>query len=98
MFTGTFMNGRHLYVAQNQLYGIWFDGDAAHWVVGYMTSIIEGKLTIGWAMNKEDTSCPSLSKVWIEWDKSKVKYGSQWQYSKTALIECLSGYHLLLFN
>ena len=95
MFTGNFINGRHLYAAQNQVYGIWFDGeygDAADWVAGYMTSIIEGKLRIGWAMSNEDTSCPSLSKVWIEW------WNSQWQYSRKASIECLSGYHLLLFN
>ena len=34
------------------MYGIWYNGlygDAADWVLGWMSTLAEGKLTIGWA-------------------------------------------------
>ena len=89
LFTGHVIKGRHLYVEQNQEYGIWFDGEyggAASWIIGPMSNIAGGQLTYGWAFNNENTSCPSSSKVWEEW------WNSQWQYSETATVECSLGW------
>ena len=90
-FTGTLINGRHLYVEQNKVYGIWFNGkfgDAAEWVLGYMTNIAEGKLTFGVAFSSfhnKDSFCPSLTKVWKEY------FNLQGTYSTKAIVKCLSG-------
>ena len=89
-FSGNFLNGRHLYVDQNSVFGIWFDGeygDAADWVLGLMSNIAEGKLTYGWVMSNQDTSCPSWTKVWTEW------WNSQWIIAERGIIKCLSGYY-----
>ena len=88
MFTGNLINGRYLYVEQNQVYGIWFNGetgDGAYWVLGWMSALAEGKVTNGWAMINEDTSCPSFSKVWKEW------WNSQFYYTQSATLQCYSG-------
>ena len=87
-FTGNFINGRHLYVDQNNVSGIWFDGeygDAADWVVGWMSNIAVGKLKNGYVLSNSDTSCPSMTKVWLEW------WTSQWLNSETGIMKCLSG-------
>ena len=87
-FTGTFINGRHLYVKPNKVHGIWFNGeygDAAEWVLGSMSNLAEGKLTYGVAKNKKNTFCPSLTKVWNEY------LNNQWTHSTTAIVKCLSG-------
>ena len=88
-FTGNFINGRHLYVENNNLLGIWFNGlsgNEANWVLGWMSSLSEGKVTIGWAKNAKDTSCPTMIKAWNEW------WSGQWQYQKMGVVRCLSGY------
>jgi len=87
-FTGTFINGRHLYVEQNKVYGIWFNGEygvKADWVIGYMSDLAKGKLSVGFAFNNKDTFCPSLTKVW------EHDFNNQWTYSTTAIVKCLSG-------
>ena len=87
-FTGNYLNGRHLYVDQNSVFGIWFDGeygDAADWVVGWMSNIAVGKLKNGYVLSNSDTSCPSMTKVWLEW------WTSQWLTSETGIMKCLSG-------
>ena len=84
--SGNLINGRHLYVKQDKVFGIWFDGQNgyhADWILGYMTSIAEGKLTLAWAYLNKDSSCPSLNKEWNEW------WNYQWVFSETAFLECL---------
>ena len=88
-FHGSAINGRHLYVEQNNVFGIWFNGEygeAADWVIGWMTSIADQELSYGWAMSNQDTSCPSVTKEWDEW------WNSQWLKSETAIVKCSSGY------
>ena len=85
-FTGNFINGRHLYVEDNNIFGIWYNGlsgDAANWVLKSMSDLAEGYGN-SWVVNNEETSCPSLSKVWDEW------WNNQWQ-SKMGVVQCLSG-------
>ena len=94
-FTGTFINGRHLYVDQNKFYGIWFDGEyggAADWVIGLMSNLAEGKVTYGLALSNLDTFCPSLTKEWEEY------FNLQWTYSTKAIVKCLSGDKRLLIE
>ena len=92
MFDGERINGRHLYVERNRVLGIWFNGeygDAADWVLGWMSDLAEGKYTHGWAMSYQDTSCPSVTKEWDEW------WTNQWQFSKTGIVKC-SGFKCYL--
>ena len=81
-FAGNFINGRHFYVEESQVYGIWFNGNDGAWVLGYMINLAEGYGS-GWAFNYQDTVCPSSNEDWIEWGNN------QWTYSETALLECL---------
>ena len=85
-FTGNFINGRHLYVGQNPVFGIWYNGlygDAADWVLGWMSELAEGRVTYGWALSNQDTSCPSLTKEWDQW------WYNQWVNSETDNVKCL---------
>ena len=94
-FTGTFVNGRHLYVKQNKVYGIWFNGkygDEANWVIGSMSNLAEGKVTYGLALSDLDTFCLSLTKEWLEY------FNLQWTYSTKAIVKCLSGDKRLLIK
>ena len=84
MLTETLINGRNLYVGPNKLYGIWFTGKG-NWILGQLTNLARGSVTNGWARNYEDISCPSLTKIWTEFDKD------QFVFSITAIVECLSG-------
>ena len=84
-FTGNFINERHLYVGQNPVYGIWYNGlhgAAAGWMSGLMSDLSAGKLLFGWAKNNENTTCPSFTKVWDEW------WNSKWLNSETAITGC----------
>ena len=87
-FTGTYISGRHLYVKENKVFGIWFNGeygDEAAWEIGYMTSITKNlKSYSAYNINK-DTSCASLTKVWKEY------FNKQWTYSTKATVKCVSG-------
>ena len=85
MFTETFINGRHLYVSPNQLFGIWFTGQG-NWILGQLTDLARGSVKDGWARNYEDISCPSSTKIWTEY-----LTGNQFVPSTTAIVECLSG-------
>ena len=82
MFTGDFVNGRHLYVEQNKVFGIWFDGDYGDWLIGWMSDLAEGN-GYSWAYNNGDTSCPLLTDLWYEW------WNNQWTFSKTAIVDCV---------
>ena len=86
IFTGNLINGRHLYVEKDNVYGIWFNGAygaAADWVVGWMSDLAEGRDTYGWALSNQDTSCPSLTKEWDQW------WSNQWLNSKTDNVKCI---------
>ena len=86
-FTGNFINGRNLYVKEDKMFGIWFNGKsggAADWVIGWMSALAEGN-GYSWAQNNRDLSCPSLSKEWDEF------WNNQWQYSQKGVVQCVSG-------
>ena len=84
-----------MYVDQNKIYGIWFDGGygaAAAWVLGLISGLAEGKRTYGFAMSNVDTFCPSLIKEWEE------LFDRQWTYSTKAIVKCSSGDKRLLIK
>ena len=77
-----------MYVGENKVYGIWFNGQygvAAAWILGEITSLAYKSYHFGWASSHR--SCPSLTKIWRE------KLNNEWLYSTTAIVECLSGYN-----
>ena len=80
-FTGNSINGRHLYVEQNKVYGIWFDTVYGNWVIGWMSNLAEVN-GYAWGYN-EDTFCPSLSKEWKEW------WNNQWGFLETVDLQCV---------
>ena len=84
-----------MYVGQNPVFGIWFIGKyggAAGWVIGYVSNLAEGQLTNGLAKGKQDTFCPSSTKVWKEY------FNSQWTYSTKGNVKCSSGDKILLIK
>ena len=72
---------RHVYVSEDGIYAIWFDGRTG-WVVGSLSDIKEGILTYGYLFNTQITDCPFHSDRWIEW------YLSSWDFGD-AEIKCL---------
>ena len=89
-FTGTLINGRHLYITKKQFYtyGIWFNGqygDAAGWVIDKISYLTEGATIRSNESKKDKQFCPSVIKVWQEMKMTR------WTNSTTAIVQCLSG-------
>ena len=89
MFNGTFINGRHLYIGQKKLTGIWFNKRDAIWVIGPISNLAKGQISYGYAASlAKNTSCPSMIKLWNE---RKMSSFQNEEYSTIAIVDCLLG-------
>jgi len=67
--TKRLLSGRPSYISQNNLYGIWWDGNGK-WTLGPYANIDQFKLTVGLLYNRQDTSSPIHSEQWQEYSNN----------------------------
>ena len=66
---GTVVNGRPIYIGENDTYAIWFDGDSgtdADWTIGPLENLDDGKYTWGIMASNHDAECPVGNTIWDE--------------------------------
>ena len=81
------INGRALYLGENKIYGMWFDGQMlnnADWILGPISNLEEGKVTYGVLRSAGDMPCPSQTVIWSEY------WIHGWKNNENANIQCIS--------